>query len=130
MINLTRWKLIGYVVAIFVTGGITGAGVALTIANQKAANPAHSLKVTQRLRNRLGKRLDLTPDQMQKIDPIINKLGIDINAVCSDTVQRLSALLDAAEPQIAAALTPEQKVRLDAIHKKRHALLIQPREKK
>ena len=130
MINLTRWKLLAYVAAIFAAGGITGASIAWSVFNQKTADPVRSLKITQRLHNRLEKRLDLTPAQMQKIDPIINKLGADMNSVYSDTVRRLSDLEDAAEPQISAELTAEQKARLEAMQKKRHALFRDPREKK
>ena len=122
MTMFTQWKSIAYVADIFATGSITGASIALSVVHHESATPVRARDMAQRLRHRLESRLKLTPAQVQKIGPIIDKLGEDMKSVQVETIQRLGKLLDTANAQIATELTPEQKCRFEAMQKKRREL--------
>lgn len=112
MMTLQNWKSVGYVVAIFVAGGIAGASIALSMTHHKFPGP----RDMQRF---LTHRLDLTPEQVQKVDPIVDKLNTDLQAVRRDARQRASKLIDDADTQIASFLTPDQKAKMQQLQRAR-----------
>lgn len=76
-------------------------------------------EVTRHVRAHLRERLDLTPAQVEKIDPIIEKLGADMWTIHREAAQRVARLMDNAHDQIAAQLTPDQRRKLDKLQEER-----------
>jgi Spy/CpxP family protein refolding chaperone len=113
MMNSSNWKSIALVVAIFICGGLAGAGITIAVTSHRPPGPRD-------LQRFLVKRLDLTPEQTQKVAPILTKLNQDIDATRRDARQRISSLIDDAHAQIATVLTPEQKQRLEQMQRERH----------
>ena len=72
-----------------------------------------------RERTRLHDGLGLTPDQAQKVDPLLAKGFADIRTIHMETMQRIGKVIDATHVQIAALLTPEQKRKLDEMERQR-----------
>jgi len=58
-------------------------------------------------------RLNLTPDQNTKVQPIIDQTNPQIQAIRRDAEQKIRALVDNAVTQIRPILTPEQQKTLD-----------------
>jgi Spy/CpxP family protein refolding chaperone len=58
-------------------------------------------------------RLNLTPDQKTKVQPIIDQTNPQIQAIRRDAEQKIRALVDNAVTQIRPILTPEQQKILD-----------------
>lgn len=115
-----RWKSIAYVTAIFIVGAVTGASVAMSFNHRRFGGPMRPHDMIQQIRGRLRERLDLTPAQLQKIEPIVEKLGTEMRAIHLDAMQRAGKLMDNAHDQIAAELTGDQKRKLAQIERERH----------
>ena len=61
-------------------------------------------------------RLNLTPDQKTKVQPVIDQTNPQIQAIRRDAEQKIKALVDTAVTQIRPILTPEQQKILDESH--------------
>ena len=64
-------------------------------------------------------RLNLTPDQKTKVQPIIDQTNPQIQAIRLDAEQKIRALVDNAVTQIRPILTPEQQKTLDESRQQR-----------
>jgi len=73
MNSLGKWKLGLYVLAIFLAGGGSGALIAWQVCRRTPVAPLTPGEIGERLRARFKSRLDLTADQVQKIDPMIDQ---------------------------------------------------------
>jgi Spy/CpxP family protein refolding chaperone len=87
--------------------------------------PPRPHDMAQHMRDRLRSRLALTPEQLQKIDPIIQKTSDDLNAIHQETVARAAQITENCNAQIAASLSPEQRQKLDQMEKEHRGFLEQ-----
>ncbi|MEK7676259.1 MAG: hypothetical protein AAB676_10555 [Verrucomicrobiota bacterium] len=118
---LTKGKIISYLAAIFVAGGISGGVIAWKEAKQEMFKPPSSKKMCAFFRERLQAELKLSPSQMQRLEPLLEKRVLEMEAIHSRTVQQIDELFRESNEQIARALelTPEQRLKLDEMEKKR-----------
>ena len=122
MTNVSRWKVGAYAGALFLAGVVCGAAV---ISRMTASSPFRlnrSEEIAARIRQRLTDRLKLSPDQVGKIDPVIIKTSIELEASHRDVLNRITTSLDSMHAQIAPELTSEQKARLEEIRAERARL--------
>ena len=119
MIKPASLKTIAYSVAIFLLGGIAGAAIGLGVSRHAWTRPPFIHDMSQHLQSRLEAKLELTPAQLQKIQPAFAKLSADMQAVHSETMKRGSKLMDDFYAAIASELTPEQKLKLEELKKAR-----------
>ena len=68
-----QWKLIAGFLLVFVAGGITGAFVGGSYARRHFFELHHPERIGGRMKERLRAELNLTPEQVAKISPIIDK---------------------------------------------------------
>ena len=126
MTQFSKWKTIGYAAAIFVTGGISGGALGVYEARTHLfSEMPRDSDIALRMRERLQKRLDLTDDQMAKINPIIDATAAQLRTIRMDTMQRLNKVFDDSYAKVAAVLTPDQKAKLDEMDKERRAMMQQ-----
>lgn len=118
---LTKGKIILYLTAIFVAGGISGGVIAWKEAKQDMFKPPSSKKMCAFFRERLQAELNLTPDQVRRLEPLLEKRVQEIEAVHSRTIEQIDELFRASNEEIVLALglTPEQRLKLDEMEKKR-----------
>ncbi len=109
MNQLTSWKTVCYLAAIFLGGGVTGAVITAGTVKKKAFPPPDPAHIARHMRSRLQDRLQLTPAQMEKIDPIIDRASAELAAAQTDSRQRVAEIFRKANAQIATELTPEQQ---------------------
>ena len=64
------------------------------------------------MKERLRAELNLTPEQVAKISPIIDKTAAQLRDIRRDTGQRVHQLMAEAHRQIAVNLTDEQRQKL------------------
>jgi len=119
MITPAQLKAIAYSAAIFLLGGITGAVIALDADRHASPRPPFIHDMSQHLQTRLEAKLELTPAQLQKIQPALAKLSVDMQAVHTETMKRGSKLMDDFYGTIAGELTPDQKLKLEELKKAR-----------
>ena len=67
-------------------------------------------------------KLNLTPEQRAKVQPIIDQTNPQIQAVRRDAAQKIKTLVDSAMEQIRPMLTPDQQKLLDESQQQRRGV--------
>src|SRR5438067_13795034 len=118
MNSALKWKLIAGFVLVFLAGGATGVFVSATTAHYFFGAHRHEF-AAQAMKNRLQWQLRLTDEQMNKISPIIEKTGGQLEEIRGDTGRRVRETIAEAHREIAPMLTPEQQQRLKQMEERR-----------
>jgi Spy/CpxP family protein refolding chaperone len=125
MTSLGKRKLAAYVVAIFLAGAGSGALVVWQVGQRQPGTPLPPAEIGARLRARFQSRLDLTPDQAQKIAPMIDQAMRRVEAIRQETASRVFANVSDLHAQVLTVLTPEQKSRFEELERERRDYLRQ-----
>ena len=118
-----RWKLIAGFILVFVAGAITGAFLGGSYARHLFFKFHHPSLIGVRMKERLRTDLNLTPEQVAKISPIVDKAAAQLQQMRQDTGQRVHEIMAEVHQQIAANLTGEQRQKLTKIegrHRRGH----------
>ena len=99
---------------IFVLGIVTGSTLTIGLAPHFAHVPG-AAQMKNHWMMRLVQRLKLTADQQAKIQPILTDAETKIQALQRDEVEHGSQIIKAANDQISAVLTPDQKAELESV---------------
>ena len=65
----------------------------------------------------LTEKLNLTPDQQAKVQPILDAAKPQIATIHQDAMQKMKGIMDSTLSQLRPLLTPDQQTKLDAIQK-------------
>jgi Spy/CpxP family protein refolding chaperone len=109
-----QWKLIAGFVLVFLAGGVTGAFVGAAHARYFFFE-FHRGVIGERMRDRLQRQLDLTPEQVAKISPIIDKAAAQLQQLRRDTGRRVHEIMTERDRQMASIITEEQRQKLQRI---------------
>jgi hypothetical protein len=118
-----QWKLIGGFILVFIAGGITGAFFGGLHARHLFSEFHHPGLIGVRMKERLRTELDLTPEQVAKISPIVDKTAAQLKQIRRDTGRRVHEIMTEAHREMATNLTDEQRLKLQQIqdrHRHRH----------
>ena len=107
-----QWKLVAAFLLVFVAGGITGAFVGGSYARHHFFELHRPERIGARMKEGLRTELNLTPEQVAKISPIIDKTASQLRDIRRDTGQRVHQIIVEAHRQMAANLTDEQRQKL------------------
>lgn len=112
------WKLVLLLVGIFVAGMASGGFVMMRWGRQIFPPPRHGPDEwgPNRL-NRLKEKLDLTPEQVEKIRPIMRQDSEELGRIRSSSLAETRKVLDRLEHDVSELLTPEQKTRYDEMNR-------------
>lgn len=117
-----RWRLLAGFIVVFVAGLVAGAFLgAGQLRRHARADFGHHDSLSHRIRNRMQDRLDLTPEQMARAAPIFDKAARQLEAIRTETSQRVRATFTAADDELAPHLTPAQRTKLDALEAEHNA---------
>jgi Spy/CpxP family protein refolding chaperone len=119
MSGLSKWKAGLYLAAIFAAGSVSGWVVATKAAKQKAFSAPRSDEIAASLRTCMSARLNLTEDQKNKIDSIIERSTKEMQSIHRERTDRIRLSLSNRNSQIMAVLTPEQQTQFESIEKER-----------
>ena len=125
MTSLGKWKLGVYVLAIFLAGGGSGAFIAWQVCRRTPAAPVPTAEIGARLRARFQSQLALTPDQLQKINPMIDQAMRRVEDIRKETASQVFANVSNLHDQVLTVLTPEQRVRFEELERERRDYLRQ-----
>ncbi len=117
-----KWKLITGFLLVFIAGALMGGFIGATHPRHFFFGRMHSHGLTERIRERLKYELELTPDQVAKLSPIIDQTADKLESIRIETAKRVRATLEESHRQIAPQLTPEQRLKLEKMehsHRKR-----------
>ena len=114
-----KWKLIAGFLLVFIAGGMTGAFLGASHARHLFfESPRHGI-IGDRMRERLRAQLDLTPEQVARISPIIEKTATQLEEERRDTGKRVHEIMTGAHQEIAANLTEIQRAKLQEMEARR-----------
>ena len=125
MNSLSKRKLGVYVLAIFLAGGGSGALISWQMWRRTPVAPLPPAEIGARLRAQFQSRLVLTPDQVQKIDPMIDKAMRQVEVIRKETANHVFANVSNLHEQVLVVLTPEQKVKFEELERERRDYLRQ-----
>jgi Spy/CpxP family protein refolding chaperone len=125
MTSLSKRKLAAYVLAIFLAGAGSGALVAWQVSRRVPVPPLPPAEIGARLRARFQSRLDLTPEQRQKVDTMIDQAMARVEAIRRETASHVFANVSQLHDQMLTVLTPEQKTRFEELEHERRDYLRQ-----
>ena len=118
-----KWKLITGFLLVFLAGGVTGAFVAAKTTRHHLFATGHHGIEAQRMRERLQAELRLTPEQLTKISPVIDKAAAQLETIRRDTARRVRDTFADMHKKIGVDLTPEQRTELDQMRERHHKFM-------
>ena len=113
-----KWKLIAGFILVFVAGGISGAFLGGLYARHLFFGFHHPEQIGARMKERLRTELNLTPEQVAKISPIIDKMALQLREIRRETARHVHQTIAEAHRQMAANLTDEQRQKLQQIEER------------
>ena len=125
MTSLGKRKFATYVLVIFLAGAGSGALVAWQVSRRVPVAPVPPAEIGARLRARFQSQLALTPDQVQKIDPMIDHAMLRVEAIRQETASHVFANVSQLHEQMLTVLTPEQKTKFEELERERRVRLLQ-----
>jgi hypothetical protein len=116
---LTKGKIVLYLAAIFVAGGVTGAVINWRESGEKKWKMPTPKGICDSFRNRLRVELGLTPQQLDRLEPLLQKRVTCMEEIRTRTVKELEELMRTSDAEIADALelTAEQRAKLQQMEK-------------
>ena len=125
MNGLLRWRMIGYLAALFVAGVITGAAV---MTRTTAGTQTLKIGRTEEIQTLMTERLEvlhLTPEQKQKFAPLIRKASEELEASHLQCLQQCAAAVENLHTAILPDLTSEQSDKMKELEAERHSIMRQ-----
>ncbi|MCE0524049.1 MAG: hypothetical protein LV480_14170 [Methylacidiphilales bacterium] len=112
-------KIVAEFVGVFLIGALAGALVTCSLTDtqlstfmSRAANKPDS--IAARLNKKYADEFHLTPDELNRIQPIVNEMAQQMYAVRHQFGVDILATLDKYHTQIAEQLTPEHRAAYEA----------------
>ena len=115
--GIKPWLLLG---GIFIVGIVTGGALAIGFAPWLIHPHEGDMKVHWMAM--LTRRLNLTPDERDKIQPIVYDASARVQNLHHDEMEHGSEIMKAANEQILALLTPDQQILLQKMEAEREKM--------
>jgi len=113
-----KWKLVAGFVLVFLAGGIAGAALGGLYARHLFFEFHRPGRVGDRMKERLRAELRLTPEQVAKVSPIVDKTAAQLQGIRRDTGRRVHEIMAEAHKEIAVNLTDEQRQKFQQIEER------------
>ena len=107
-----QWKLIGGFLLVFIAGATTGGFFGASHARHLFFGSPHRGAIAERMRHRLQAELNLTPEQLANISPIIDKTAAQLEQTRRETGRRVHQLFVDAHREMGPYLTAQQREKL------------------
>lgn len=110
------WKLVLLLTGIFLAGSVVGGFVSLAVARSMVRERlAPEMWGPNRLKM-IEKRLQLTPEQVERLKPIIRRDVEELTKLRQQGFQEARRVVERMEKDIASVLTPEQAVKYEKLN--------------
>lgn len=140
MTSLTKPKLILYLTAIFLAGGISGGFVGHSLREERGRGhhrPPSQDQMVEFIRGKLEQEVGITSQQWTEIGPIITNTTREIGELDARNRERIGELIQRSDAAIMEKLNDEQKVRMQRMiderkskHSRRHGKHEEKRERR
>lgn len=111
-----KGKLIAGFLLAFLAGG--AAGAFFTFHQARHYRPDfefHRHSLTERMRNRIKTQLDLTPDQLARIGPILDRASQELQEIRDETGAKVRQVMAQTDRALQPQLTNAQRAKLRKI---------------
>ncbi len=119
MTNISKWKIVLYLAAIFAAGSVSGWVVAAKTTKERILSPPGPKEISSHFCERLFSKMNLTPEQSQKIKDISDRYAREVDALRDEQGRRIRTAANNRNAQINAILTPDQRVQFEEIERER-----------
>lgn len=109
------WKVILAFTGIFLAGFLVGGLVTLRMGKNFTQRLPMSDQFGPQLMKRLVSQLELTPEQQEKMKPIVDQAAEELRDQRRSTQRSSAAVLVRMQGDISALLTPAQKTKFDEL---------------
>ena len=109
---LSGWKVVLLVIATFVAGAVTGGFLTISSARDEMRRHRDPRRWFTATPERFRSNLQLTPEQEQKIRPILQQIEGELNNQRALDLRETEGILSRGEDRIASLLTPDQRAKL------------------
>ena len=110
------WKLVLLLAGIFAAGCVAGGFVTMRYVHSKIRERGAPEQWGPARLKMLADRLALTPEQVERLKPIVRRDVEDLNRLRTQSFQETRRILERMERDISAALTPAQKKKFDELN--------------
>ena len=117
MTKALRWQIALALVFVFLAGVAIGAFTSVYHVRRLMFEhrPEH---LRGRLSDHLRRELSLTPEQFDKIRPIVDRSADRLEEIRAETGHRVAETMRQSHAEIAPLLTGEQKAKLEQMHER------------
>ena len=122
---LKLW-LAAAILVVFLAGGALGLFVGALHARH-IIFLRHGPRMADRMQRHLQNELSLTPEQMQQVSPVVERMSTQLDAIRQETSARVAATMNQAHEEMLPLLTPEQRQRLNEM-RQRHQHMMHSRD--
>src|SRR5437588_1331262 len=112
MNGLNRWKVVFLLIATFVAGVATGGFLTMGSAKDELRRGRDPRRWFTNTPDRWRSDMKLTPEQDQKIRPILQQIDDELNNLRALDLRETEGILSRGEDRIDPILTPEQRPQL------------------
>lgn len=106
---LRHWKVILALAALFLLGAATGTAITLKVVKRFIETRTNPERMSQSMLQEYQRRLRLTPEQTDRIRPILQRTGREMWELRTEMSGRTFQVIRLAQDEIASELTPEQR---------------------
>ncbi|HEX4666736.1 MAG TPA: hypothetical protein VH207_09050 [Chthoniobacterales bacterium] len=116
-----KGKLVAGFILAFLAGAVTGAFFTFHEGQQwHGSFGRHPHSVAERMRERVKSQLDLTPEQMVKVAPILDRAVKELQQIRSETGAKVRRVMSETDESLKPLLSDEQREKLARIEKEGH----------
>lgn len=119
MTALGKCKVAFYLLAIFSAGAVSGWVVAAKTARQQMLATPRPDEISSSFKQRIHSKIDLAPDQVRRVDAVIDKSSKEIQSIHGECRARWMEKLKERNAQITGMLNPEQRQQFEQMEKDR-----------
>jgi Spy/CpxP family protein refolding chaperone len=126
------WKITLILLAIVLLSGLGGGLVGNRLAREQARRRSNPEAWNVSAMRTLEKRLRLTPEQVEKVQALLDARVVELRATREETMTKTNRILDQLIAEIDKVLTPEQVAEFTKLHTQRkrglEVLNVEPRK--
>ena len=125
MTRRLKWLFAAGVLMVFAAGAATGAFISARKAHDVLVFKHHE-RMGERMRQHLIRELELTPEQVERLSPIIENTSRRLHEIRRESGRRVADTMRESHSEMSPHLTPRQRERLETM-KHRHKRILRRR---
>jgi Spy/CpxP family protein refolding chaperone len=118
-----RWKLLFASLLVFIAGGVCGFLAALHMGRTMIFHHPPPGSIAAHFKDHLRHELNLTPGQVEKISPIVDRATAQLDAKREQTSREIREIFEQAHREMLPLLTPQQRTLLERMEQRHREMM-------